>query len=54
MRDLLKPIQNNIDMLRFAIEFDIYDMTHDEQDSMLNRLDQIQEILEKVKSKRGK
>lgn len=29
MRDLLKPIENNIAALRFAIEFDIYDLTKD-------------------------
>ena len=54
MRDLIKPIQNNIDALRFAIEFDIYDLTRDQQDAMLHRLDAIQDIVDKVKSERGK
>lgn len=52
MRDLLKPIENNIAALRFAVEFDIYDLTKDQQEAILNRLDQIQMIVEKVKSKK--
>ena len=52
MRDLLKPIENSIAALRFAVEFDIYDLTKDQQEAILNRLDQIQMIVENVKSKR--
>ena len=52
MRDLLKPIENNIAALRFAIEFDIYDLTREQQEAILNRLDQVQMILENVKSKK--
>ena len=52
MRDLLKPIENSIAALRFAIEFDIYDLTKDQQEAMLHRLDEIYAIVENVKSKR--
>ena len=50
MRDLLKPIQNNLDALRFSVEFDIYDLTKDQQEAILNRLDEIESIVNKVKS----
>lgn len=52
MRDLLKPIQNGLDALRSAVEFDIYDLTREQQEAILNRLDQVQMILENVKSKK--
>ena len=52
MRDLLKPIQNSIDALRFSVSFDIYDLTRDQQEAISVRIDQIQEIIDKVKSER--
>lgn len=54
MSDMLRCIYANIRNLRFSIEFDVYDLSKEHQESMLNRLDEIESILRKVEAEGGK
>ena len=51
MSDMIKCIQNNIQNLRFSINFDVYEFNKEQQDAMLHRLDEIETIVNKVKRK---
>ena len=50
-RDLLKVIEQNIENLRFSITFDRFDFSGVQQEKMLSRLDEIQSVVNEVKSK---
>lgn len=52
MSDLLRCIYANIENLRFSIDFDVYEFSTDQREAMLHRLDEIETIVNKVKSKR--
>lgn len=47
--DLMLPIQNSLDALKFAIDFNHYDLSEEQREALLNRCQQMQEILDKVK-----
>lgn len=50
-RDLVKVIERNIENLRFSLEFDRFDFTREQRESMLFRLGEIRKIVDEVKSK---
>ena len=52
MSDMIKCIQVNIENLRFSINFDVYEFSTGQREAMLHRLDEIETIVNKVKSKR--
>ena len=45
------PIYNSLDALKFAVKFNTYDLSEEQREALLNRCQQIQEIVEKVKRK---
>ena len=49
MMDLMVPIQNSPDALKFAVKFNTYDLSEEQREALLNRCQQMQEIVEKVK-----
>lgn len=48
-RDLMKVIETNLENLRFSVEFDRFDFTRDQQESIFVRLDEIKKIVDEVK-----
>lgn len=46
--DLMLPIQNSLDALKFAISFNTYDLSVEQREALLIRCQQMQEILDKV------
>lgn len=53
MGNLLRCIYACIENLRIAINYDVYDLSREQQEAMLNRLDEIQTIVDKVKEGTG-
>lgn len=46
--DLMLPIQNSLDALKFAIDFNHYDLSEEQREALLNRCQQIQDIINSV------
>lgn len=49
MSDMLERIESGIANLRQAIKFDIYEFNNSQQEAMLHRLDEIENVVNKVK-----
>lgn len=48
--DLIKTIEENIKNLKFSIEFNVYDFNYRQQDLMLCKVKEFEDIFNQVKS----
>lgn len=49
MSNMLERIETDIAKLRSSIEFDVYEFNRDQQEAMLHRLGEIENVVNKVK-----
>jgi len=49
MSDCFKVIEENIRNLRFSIEFDTYDLNYRQQNLLMRKIEEIEQMLEQIK-----